>query len=106
LISFIHGLANTVKVRSDLSVAELSAVKIAIKLQRSNALICFNEYTLKRIENDALLRYGTQKCERVFTERLILQVLGQGLILQVLVYKHCRNLRQRKTIILLYIRTL
>jgi len=38
------------------------ATAVTTKLQRSNALICFIENTLKRIENKALLRYATQKC--------------------------------------------
>jgi len=54
----------TVKARSHLSVAELSAIKL--QLQRNNALICFTEHTLKRIENEALLRYVKQKREAYF----------------------------------------
>jgi len=35
-----------------------TAVPVITKLQRSNALICFTEHTLKRIKNEALLRYA------------------------------------------------
>jgi len=37
------------------------AIAVAAKLQRSNALICFTEHTLKRIKNEPLLRYATLK---------------------------------------------
>jgi len=54
--------------RSHLSAAELSAVKdhnkataAAVRLQRSNTLICFTEHTLKRNENEALFCYATLK---------------------------------------------
>jgi len=55
-----------VKARLHFCVAELSVGCYAVttKLQRSNALICFTEHTLKRIENETLLRYATLKCER------------------------------------------
>jgi len=61
----LHCYAERVQARSDLSAAELSAAKsrnkvtaVTTKLQRSNALICFTEHTLKRIENEALPRYA------------------------------------------------
>jgi len=47
------------------------ATTVTTKLQRSNALICFTEHTLKCIENEALLRYATHKCERAFRANAI-----------------------------------
>jgi len=47
------------RMKSFLSFSFMSLVTaVTTKLQRSNALICFNEHTLKRIENEALLRYA------------------------------------------------
>jgi len=48
-----------IKARSD-----LSAAKIAIKLQQLLPSCSVATYTLKRIQNEALPRYATQKCER------------------------------------------
>jgi len=51
------------------------------ELQRSNALICFTEHTLKRIENEALPRYATQKCERALKgKRFSLKMKGKVLL--------------------------
>jgi len=52
--------------RAERSKDRNKATAVTPKLQCSNALICFIEHTLKHIENKALLRYATQKCERVF----------------------------------------
>jgi len=61
------------KARSHLSVAELNAAKIKIKLHQllpscsvatlHNALICFTDNTIKLTNNKALLRSATLKCE-------------------------------------------
>jgi len=40
-----------------------AATAFTPKLQRSNALIYCTDHTQKRIENEALLRYATLKCE-------------------------------------------
>jgi len=53
--------------RAERSKDRNKATAVATKLQRSNALICFTEHTLKHIENKALLCYATQKCEPAFT---------------------------------------
>jgi len=50
--------------RAERSKDRNKATAVTTKLQRSNALICFTEPTLKRIENEALPRYVTQMCER------------------------------------------
>jgi len=42
------------------------ATAVTTKLQCGNALICFTERILKRIENKALLCYAMQKCEQTF----------------------------------------
>jgi len=70
-------LPSSVKARSHLCAAELSAAKITIKLLSSlsaatlhKALIYFTEYILKRIENKALLRSATFKCERALKPQL------------------------------------
>jgi len=50
--------------RAERSKDRSKATAVTTKLQRINALICYTEHTLKRIENEALPRYATQKCER------------------------------------------
>jgi len=60
--------------RAERSKDRNKATAVTIKLQRSNALICFTEHTLKRIKNEALPRYATQKCEQALTLTLALKL--------------------------------
>jgi len=63
--------------RAERSKDHNKATAVTTKLHGDKTLICFTEYTLKRIENIALLRHATLKCESAFT-RTVIQAQGHG----------------------------